>query len=108
MPSRQAGRCWFEAAAHALADVPVAEQELAAEVALLDDVVVGDRHAPAAGGGHAHARQVLDKLAAQGAGAHQEQVEARQLRLQLRAKDAHLPVVPGALQDAGSAAGQDS
>lgn len=62
------------------ADVPVAEQELPAEVTLLDHVVVRHDDAPAlrapASAADAHEGKVLQKLAAQGACAHQEQRQA--------------------------------
>lgn len=51
------------------ADVPVAEEELAGEVALLDDVIISHRQPPARAG-HPHERKVLQELAAAGQGGY--------------------------------------
>mmetsp|Transcript_20281 Transcript_20281/g.51346 ORF Transcript_20281/g.51346 Transcript_20281/m.51346 type:complete len:956 (+) Transcript_20281:150-3017(+) len=82
------------------ANVPVAEQELARQVGLLNRVVVRHRDAAplsaAVGAADAHHGEVLEELAAQRARAYQEHVQARQRGLQRAAKHRNVRVVPGA------------
>lgn len=80
------------------ANVPVAEEELAAEVALLNGVIVGERDEAGVVGGHAHHGEVLDELAAQRAGAHQEGAQLLQLLLHRPAEHCDLPIVAAPLQ----------
>lgn len=82
---------------YSLANVPVAEQELAAQVALLDDVVIRDGHTAAAIRSNAHACEVLDKLAAKRASSDQEEVQTLQLLLQSRPEHTNLAIIAGAL-----------
>lgn len=72
---------WGRGGGHSLADVPVSEQELAAEVALLDDVIISHRQLALLPGAHTHARQILDQLAAQRARAHHEHIQIQELPL---------------------------
>ena len=51
------------------ANVPVPEQELPAEIALLDDVVICERDETGGPRADAHEREVLHELTAQGPGA---------------------------------------
>jgi hypothetical protein len=83
---------------YALANVPIAEQELAAQVALFNDVVIRDGHTSFATSGHAHAGEVLDKLAAQSTSANQKQLQALQLTLHICAKDCYLAIVACTLE----------
>lgn len=75
------------------ADVPVTKQKLAAEVALLDDVVVRHRQHPPLATRHPHERKVFQKLAAKRARPDQKHVQRLQLGLQRAPEDRHLPVV---------------
>ena len=92
-------RCGL-ARAVAPADVPVAEQELAAEVGLLDDVVVRHHQPPRRAGRDAHHGQVLEELAPQRARAHQEHAQRLQPPLQPRPEHRDLPVVAAPLRAA--------
>ena len=85
------------------ANVPVTEEELATEVALLNDVVIGHgdlAHRPA---GHTHHCKVLGELAAQRTSAHQEDLQVLQLPLHRPAENAYLAVVAASLQGRTSA-----
>ena len=81
---------------HSLSDVPVAEEKLAAKVALLYDIVIRDGGV-AIGSADAHTRKILHELAAKGTSTDQEQIQSCQLLLQRFAKDANLPVMACAL-----------
>mmetsp|Transcript_4944 Transcript_4944/g.12545 ORF Transcript_4944/g.12545 Transcript_4944/m.12545 type:complete len:679 (-) Transcript_4944:1273-3309(-) len=80
-----------------LADVPVAEQELPAQVGLLDHVVVRHGHSAVVAAAEPHEREILDKLAAQRAGTHQEHLARLQLALQRPADARNLRVVAPSL-----------
>mmetsp|Transcript_6972 Transcript_6972/g.20373 ORF Transcript_6972/g.20373 Transcript_6972/m.20373 type:complete len:661 (+) Transcript_6972:2046-4028(+) len=97
--------CNVEPAVHALSslardlalgppDVSLPEQELPAQVALLNGVVVGHGKLAVLAAGDSHHGQELEELASEGAGSHNESVEALQLLLELLAEDHDLPVVP--------------
>eukprot|EP00754_Rhynchopus_humris_P015442 Rhum_TRINITY_DN14440_c23_g1::Rhum_TRINITY_DN14440_c23_g1_i1::g.90701::m.90701 len=73
----------------AVPDVVVAEEELPAEVALLDRVVVRHRRPPLVAR-DAHQREVLQELAAERARADQEDVEGSQLLLHRAAEHLQL------------------
>ena len=79
------------------ADVPVPEQKLATEVALLDDIVIGHGDLALGPAGHAHHCKVLGKLAAQRARTNQENLQVLQLPLHRPPKDTDLPIVAASL-----------
>lgn len=81
------------------ADIPVAEEELAAKVALLDGVIVGQRDEAGVVGGHAHHGKVLDEFAAQRTRTHKEGAQPLQLLLHCLAKYCNLAIVPAALHE---------
>eukprot|EP00955_Chlamydomonas_euryale_P078866 363215-Chlamydomonas_euryale.AAC.5 len=66
----QLERCGRRARRLGLADVAVAEQELARQIALLDHVVIGHSHASGACRRDAHHRKILEELAPQRARAY--------------------------------------
>ena len=76
-----------------LPDVAVAEQELTRQIRLLDAVHVRDENLPVFAAAHAHQRQVLQHLAANGARAHQEHAAVRQRLLQRLAEHHDLSVI---------------
>ena len=80
------------------ADVPVPEEELAAEVGLLDDVVVGHHQLAGRAGCEPHHGQVLEELAPQRARAHQEHAQRLQPPLHARPEHRDLPVVAAPLR----------
>ena len=89
-----------------VADVVVAEEELAGEVRLLDDVVVGDGELAARPARDAHQREVLEELAAERARSDEEDVERRQLLDERRAEDGGLRgVAPGGAEGGGREVG---
>lgn len=88
-----------------LANVPVAEQELAAEIRLFDDIIVRDGEQAPRAGRDPHHGEVLQELAAQGSGAHKEYFEVLQLILQLLSKHSNLTIIPAALQTRGHSSG---
>ena len=88
------------------ADVPVAEEELATEVALFNDVVISHGDLAHRSAGHAHHCKVLSELAAQRTSSHQKYLQVLQLSLHRSAKHAYLAIVAASLQ--GNLNSQDS
>mmetsp|Transcript_10493 Transcript_10493/g.28804 ORF Transcript_10493/g.28804 Transcript_10493/m.28804 type:complete len:530 (+) Transcript_10493:866-2455(+) len=81
-----------------IANIPVSEQKLPAQVALLDGVVVRDGHPPRRSAGNAHQGHVLEELTAQGSGSDQKYVGGLKLALHGSAKDGNLIVIAAALR----------
>lgn len=79
---------------YSLSNVPVAEEELPAEVTLLDDVIVSDGDEAVVAAADAHHCKVLQELTAQGARTDQEQLERLELLLLGAADDSNLRVIP--------------
>lgn len=80
---------------YSLADVPVAEEELPAEVTLLNHVIICNRDQAVIPTADAHHREVLEELTAQGTGTNQEQLQGLQLLLLGAPNDCDLGVIPG-------------
>mmetsp|Transcript_38459 Transcript_38459/g.96748 ORF Transcript_38459/g.96748 Transcript_38459/m.96748 type:complete len:575 (+) Transcript_38459:667-2391(+) len=79
-----------------LAEVALTEEELTVQVALLDGVQIGDVHQALCAGGNAHHGPVLDHLAADRSGAHQEVAQVLHSLLQLPTDHGDLRVVAAA------------
>ena len=75
------------------ANIPIPEQELPAEVALFDDVVVGESDKARLAGSNAHACKVLHKLAAQSSSTNQKELHILQAPLYTLAKNSDLRIV---------------
>ena len=82
-----------------LANVPITEEELPAEIGLFDDVVICDSQQTARASRDAHHGKILQELAAQGTSAHKENLQILQLVLQLLSKYCNLAIIPAALQE---------
>ena len=82
------------------ANVPVPEEELPAEVALLDDVIICESDKTRFAGGNTHAGKVLHELATQGSSTHQEQLHILEAPLDTLPKYSNLRVIACALQTA--------
>lgn len=79
---------------YSLADVPVAEEELPAEVTLLNDIIIRHSYQPVIPTADAHHCEVLEELTAQGTGTNQEQLQGLQLLLLGAPNDCNLGVIP--------------
>ena len=79
------------------ANIPVAEEELPAEIGFFYGVVVRDGCEPLRPDGYTHHGKVLEELAAQCPRTHQKHFQVLQLSLHALAKDGNLTVMPAAL-----------